>query len=146
VGRHQGQRDQPLATTRLGGDLDPIFGAGRTGPSQVAAVAAFLASPACQLNGEHLHAGAGHVARVFSGLARGWAKASEDLSAEEVLNHLESILDNSTHTEPDSVRDVLTSMASIVLGDPGEADERVARWLRQQATDLAQAASGSQTH
>ncbi|MCU1655643.1 MAG: short-chain dehydrogenase/reductase [Pseudonocardiales bacterium] len=124
----------PLAATRLGGaDLESVFGSEQLAPELVSAVALFLSSPRCRLNGEFLHAGAGHVARMFVGLTRGWAGRRPTLEAEEVEANLNEIMDLGDFHVPDSVQDTVLAMACEVLQDREEASVRVGRWLGRMA-------------
>ena len=124
----------PLAATRLGGtDLEVVFGTGTMAPESVAAVAVYLASKECALNGEFLHVGAGHVARLFLGLTSGWAGGA-DVRPEDIPAALADVHATDGWSDPESVTDVIASMAQVVLGDRAEAQHRVAQWLHASAS------------
>ena len=62
---------------------------------------AWLASPACSVNGEAFSAGCGRYARVFIGLAEGWlAPDGEPPTPGEVAAHLDEIEDRSRYGVP----------------------------------------------
>jgi NAD(P)-dependent dehydrogenase (short-subunit alcohol dehydrogenase family) len=105
----------PLAASRLGGTAEEVFG-NLAAPEMVAAVVLYLASPACTLNGEVLQAGASHVARLFFGESRGWAKRSSGLTPEEVEAHLPEILDVSNEIIPDRAQVITDHIREMVLG------------------------------
>ena len=127
----------PLAATRLGGtDLEPVFGPGMMAPEPVAAVATYLAAPECALNGEFLHVGAGHVARMFVGLTPGWS-GGIDLQPEDLRAALDQVRGTDGWSIPESVAEVISSMAQAIIGDKAEAERRLAGWTRAMATQHA---------
>ena len=120
----------PTATTRRGGLASQVFGS-LGEPDQVAAVITYLASPGCTLNGTVLHAGASHVARIFLGLTRGWAKGSPDLTVGDVRDHLDDVTQSDDFSIPGSPIDVTRLIAAMALNDPKEANARVDSWLAE---------------
>jgi NAD(P)-dependent dehydrogenase (short-subunit alcohol dehydrogenase family) len=67
-------------------------------PERVAPVAAYLVNEDCSLYGEILRAGGGHVGRIFIAETRGFD--SEELTVEDVRDHLGEILDESGYAIP----------------------------------------------
>lgn len=66
----------------------------------------FLASARCELTHHVFSACAGRYARVFAGLARGWlAEPGTSPSAEDVLAHLDELVDPEPYTIPSSIFD-----------------------------------------
>jgi NAD(P)-dependent dehydrogenase (short-subunit alcohol dehydrogenase family) len=59
-------------------------------PEQVSSVAAWLAHDACDISGETLLTGGGHVARQFVGISAGFAH--RELTPEQVAGHRDEIL------------------------------------------------------
>lgn len=108
----EGERDgirsnvvAPVARTRM---TEALVGTARAtlDPAAVAPVVAFLASPACELTGEVLTTSGGHVARVFTGLSRGWdPEPGCPLTPELVAANLGSIMDTSAFTIPRAAPD-----------------------------------------
>jgi NAD(P)-dependent dehydrogenase (short-subunit alcohol dehydrogenase family) len=117
----------PTADTRRGGPARALFG-DLAAPEMVAAVTAFLASRQCRLSGEVVLAGASHVAKMFIGTTRGWAKCSPDLSPEDVAVHLAEAFDMEGFSIPESVMDATMHIAECALGDRKEAEARLSAW------------------
>lgn len=90
----------PTARTRMTEDLlgDLVD---RFDPEHVAAVAAYLVSPACELTHHIITAGGGRVARVFLGSTPGWYAGSGPVSPEEVADAVDSIVDRDEFIVPD---------------------------------------------
>ena len=82
----------PYADSRLtGGVVAERHGATLATPATPTAVALFLLSSACPVNGETFHAGAGHVARVCYAVGQGWASGRPDISPEEIIANIGEI-------------------------------------------------------
>lgn len=94
----------PMATTRMSGDdLYADLPGPSVGPELVAPAVVYLASDECEVNGELWSVGAGSVARLFVGRARGYFKHPERdgaLTAEDVAANVESIRDVEDFSEP----------------------------------------------
>jgi NAD(P)-dependent dehydrogenase (short-subunit alcohol dehydrogenase family) len=93
----------PIARTRMteatmAPDLRDVLD-----PAYVAAAVAYLCSEACTLNGEILSAGGGRVARFFVGLTAGFGSAT--LTAEEIDDHIDEIMDETGYLVLDNVQD-----------------------------------------
>ncbi len=83
----------PIAATRLARESQTARFDGLMDPANVAAVVAYLVSPACLLSGETLHGGGSHVARAFVGVTVGWALGRNALTPEDVGDHLADAFD-----------------------------------------------------
>ena len=72
----------------------------------VVPLVAFLASRRCELTHHVFSACAGRYARVFSGLAHGWlAEPGTTPTADDVLAHLQELVDPEPYTIPSSIFD-----------------------------------------
>lgn len=91
----------PTARTRMTEDLLGDL-AGRFAPEHVAAVAAYLVSPACPLTHHIITAGGGRVSRVFLGSTPGWYSGPETATPEEIADALPEIADRERFIVPDS--------------------------------------------
>jgi NAD(P)-dependent dehydrogenase (short-subunit alcohol dehydrogenase family) len=93
--------------------IDYMFGARAAGshrlqddqsrfdPTVNVPMATYLASAQCILNGEGFTSAYGYYAKVFLGIANGWlAPNVEAVSAEDIKDHLDEILDITTFTTP----------------------------------------------
>lgn len=94
----------PVARTRMTETLASTAAA-TLDPAEISPVVAFLASPACELSGEVLTTSGGHVARVFTGLTRGWQPAGAPLTAEAIASNLDAILDTGGYSIPKTAAD-----------------------------------------
>lgn len=65
-------------------------------PSQVAAMAVYLASPQCTQTHEIYSAGGGRFARYAIGLNRGWFRTDDVATADDVLQNIDAIRDLDT--------------------------------------------------
>lgn len=75
-------------------------------PELVVPIVTYLASRACSLTHQSFSACAGRFARVFVGLAEGWAAARGSVpTAEDVASHLEQVVATEPHTIPTSIVD-----------------------------------------
>jgi NAD(P)-dependent dehydrogenase (short-subunit alcohol dehydrogenase family) len=106
----------PVAKTRL---TEKLLGplADSLAPEQVMPLALYLVSEECELTHEVFSVGGGRFARVFVGLAPGWAagKASRP-SVEDVRDHIDEIRSEAGYVVPASAQDelrlVLKALAS----------------------------------
>jgi len=82
----------PMAHTRMTGN---VLGddASLLAPDQVAPVVAWLAHESCELTGEVLTCGGGHVGRYVVGITQGWT--GDDIEMEDVAENQEAICDDS---------------------------------------------------
>jgi len=94
----------------------------RVGAELVAPLVSFLASRQCEVTGEVFSCGAGTYARVFTGVTRGWTSPTDQVTAEDVRDHLELIrstdewlLPRSAPHEMDIFAD---AYAELVQGSP----------------------------
>ncbi|KRF00967.1 short-chain dehydrogenase [Nocardioides sp. Soil777] len=103
----------PLARTRM---TESVLEADEAlSPEHVAPLVAYLASEQCRETHQVISAGAGHFARVFTGLAAGWqADPTRVVTAEEVAEHMGRILDPAIHTIPLSAPEELEMLAPVV--------------------------------
>jgi NAD(P)-dependent dehydrogenase (short-subunit alcohol dehydrogenase family) len=92
----------PLAQTRLAmGAFDSFEGL--FDPSKVSPLVVYLASPQAAVTGEVFSAGAGRYARAFVAMTPGWsAGLGEVVTAEDVRDHLDQIMDPTGHFVPAS--------------------------------------------
>lgn len=85
----------PGARTRMTegllGEMDALLD-----PSQVAAMAVYLASPQCEQTHEIFSAGGGRFARYVVGVNDGWFTPNGPASADDVLEHIDEIRDLDT--------------------------------------------------
>ena len=111
---------QHLGDTGDGSRLDPAAMAmmnavvSKLDPALVSPVVAFLVHEDCSVTGEIYTAGAGQVARFFTGRTRGYYDPS--LSIEDVRDHLAEIRDDTGYTIPtgprEEIMDLLRTIAS----------------------------------
>jgi hypothetical protein len=71
----------------------------------VSPLIAYLVSNECTLSGEVLSTGAGTYARVFAGLTLGWTSPGDTVTAEDVRDNLEKILELDGYRMPRSCPD-----------------------------------------
>jgi NAD(P)-dependent dehydrogenase (short-subunit alcohol dehydrogenase family) len=95
----------PIASTRMARDTQKQRFGDLMEPANVAAVVAYLLSPRCAISGEVLHAGGGHAARIFLGMARGWASRQTGVQPEDVEAHLDAVMDLRDHLVPANTND-----------------------------------------
>lgn len=105
----------PGARTRmtqglLGPEMDDLLD-----PSQVAAMAVFLASPQCSQTHEIYSAGGGRFARYVVGLNDGWFTADRPASPDDVLHNLAQIRDLSSLEVFDSGADELAVLRRMAV-------------------------------
>jgi NAD(P)-dependent dehydrogenase (short-subunit alcohol dehydrogenase family) len=107
----------PGAATAMGrGNLPPGYDrhfrvelrdalAPRREASGVAGIVLYLASDACEINGEMFSSICGRVARVVVGVTEGWVGDYAAMSPEDVRDHFTQICDPSGSHEPASLWD-----------------------------------------
>jgi NAD(P)-dependent dehydrogenase (short-subunit alcohol dehydrogenase family) len=93
----------PIAKTRLTENLlGPM--ADNLKAEFVTPLVTFLCSEACELTHELFDVGGGRYARIFVGMAKGWAAPKDTVpSAEDILSNLDTIRDQDGYTVPDSI-------------------------------------------
>jgi len=109
----------PVARTRMTdellGDLADVLD-----PAAVSPLVAALLSPRCAVTRETFSAAGGRYARIFSGLTPGWlAGTGGTPDPEDVLAHLDAILDTTTYSVPVNANEELMFLAQLLTG--GEA-------------------------
>jgi NAD(P)-dependent dehydrogenase (short-subunit alcohol dehydrogenase family) len=99
--------DTRMVTETLGEDLDAIRGfLDAIRPELVVPIVVHLASRSCDATHQVFSAGAGRFARVFVGLAEGWAASPGSTpTAEDIAEHLDEITDPDPHSIPTSIYD-----------------------------------------
>tara|TARA_B100000674_G_scaffold491937_1_gene510923 strand:- start:869 stop:1780 length:912 start_codon:yes stop_codon:yes gene_type:complete len=105
----------PIARTRmtedlLGADAD-IFH-----PQQTSPIVAYLASTESTLNQEVFSVGGGRVARIFTGLTRGWL-GPEAMTVEDVRDHMGQITSLDGFIQPESIADETKLMVDMLKED-----------------------------
>ncbi len=90
----------PIAATRMARDTQKQRFGELMDPANVAAVVTYLLSPGCQVSGETFQAGGSHAARIFLGMARGWASGKTGLQPEEVAAHIDDVMDLRDYVVP----------------------------------------------
>jgi len=104
----------PIARTRMTEQLlGPL--AEHLDPAQVMPLAVYLCSEACSLTHEVFSVGGGRYARVFIGLAKGWAagKGSRP-SVEDVRDHLSEIRATDGHVVPTGIGDEMAMLMAAL--------------------------------
>ena len=96
-----------MVTETLGGDVDAIRGfVDAIRPELVVPMVVYLASTACTGTHQVFSACAGRFARVFVGLAEGWAATpGATPTAEDIAAHLDEITAPDPHSIPASIYD-----------------------------------------
>lgn len=92
----------PIAATRMARDTQKQRFGDLMDPANVAAVVTYLLSPQCSVSGETFQAGGSHAARIFLGMARGWASGKTGLQPEEVAQHLDEVMDLKDYVVPEN--------------------------------------------
>jgi NAD(P)-dependent dehydrogenase (short-subunit alcohol dehydrogenase family) len=85
-------------------------------PSNVAAVACYLLSDECPVNGEIVHAGGSHVALGFLGQTIGWCSGHPGLQPEDVREHWGDALAMHDFAVPADAIDQMQLVERTVLG------------------------------
>jgi NAD(P)-dependent dehydrogenase (short-subunit alcohol dehydrogenase family) len=102
----------PVARTRMTEAFEnPLKD--RLGPERIAPVVAYLAHEFSTLSGEILSVGGGRIARVFVGVTRGYL-TDEEVTAEMVRDHLDTIFDPEGYILPGSSKDEGALLRSMV--------------------------------
>ena len=102
----------PVARTRM---TESILDGDALDPAHVAPLVAFLGSEANTQTHMVFSAGAGHFARVFTGLTAGWsADPGKQATACDIAAHIEQVLDTSAYTVPMSAGDELDGLADHI--------------------------------
>jgi NAD(P)-dependent dehydrogenase (short-subunit alcohol dehydrogenase family) len=104
----------PIARTRMTEQLlGPL--AAHLDPEQVTPLACFLVSEACTLTHEIFSVGGGRYARVFVGLAKGWAAGKGSRPGlEDVRDHLDEIMSTDGYTVPASINDEMAVLMAAL--------------------------------
>ena len=104
--------DTRMVTETLGGDLDAVRGfVEAIRPELVVPMVVFLASRACTTTSQVFSAGAGRFARVFVGLAEGWAAAPGTVpTAEDIAAQLDQITAPEPYSIPASIYDEVAQL------------------------------------
>jgi NAD(P)-dependent dehydrogenase (short-subunit alcohol dehydrogenase family) len=106
----------PIAKTRL---TESLLGpmADALEPEFVTPLVAFLASEACQLTHEIFDVGGGRYARIFIGLASGWAAPKGTTPAvEDIRDNLDAIRSTDDFVIPSSIADEMKAIAESMKG------------------------------
>ena len=105
----------PIARTRmteelLGDDAD-VFN-----PEQTSPIVAYLSSEESTLNQEVFSVGGGRVARIFTGLSRGWL-TSNAMTIEDIRDNMPQITDLDGFIQPKSIADETELMLKMLKED-----------------------------
>ncbi|MFJ5228238.1 SDR family NAD(P)-dependent oxidoreductase [Streptomyces sp. NPDC088400] len=90
-------------------------------PALVSPVVAFLAHEDCPVSGETYTAGAGQVARFFTGRTLGYYHSA--LSIEDVRDHLAEIRDETGHTTPADPGEEIAGLLRAIAANPEHVGE-----------------------
>jgi NAD(P)-dependent dehydrogenase (short-subunit alcohol dehydrogenase family) len=90
----------PIAATRMAREAQKERFGALMDPAAVGEAVVYLASPACALSGEVVHAGAGHWCRIFLGQTPGWAAGAPGVTAEALGDHLAEAFDDAGFAVP----------------------------------------------
>lgn len=104
----------PVAKSRMTEDLMGEL-VERFAPEFVTPVVAWLAHEDCPVTGEVYSCGAGHVARVFTGVTPGFTK-TDSLSVEDVRDHFEEIRDEDGYFVPANLTEELMATLKSLGG------------------------------
>ncbi|MFI5798705.1 SDR family NAD(P)-dependent oxidoreductase [Streptomyces sp. NPDC051677] len=111
-----GRPRHDAATTAM---MDAVVGS--LDPALVSPVVAFLAHEDCPVTGEIYTAGAGQVARFFTGRTRGYHHPA--LSMEDVRDHLAEIRDETGYTVPDGPGEEIAQLLRVIAVQSQRATE-----------------------
>ncbi len=106
----------PIAKTRL---TESLLGpmADALEPEFVTPLVAYLVSEECQLTHEIFDVGGGRYARIFIGLASGWAAAKGTTpSVEDIRDNLDAIRSTDEFVIPSSIADEMKAIAESMKG------------------------------
>jgi NAD(P)-dependent dehydrogenase (short-subunit alcohol dehydrogenase family) len=103
----------PAAATRMNAEM---LGerAGWLDPAAIAPVVAFLAHRSCELTGQVLAAGGGHVAAILVSVTSGITES--ELTAESVRDRIDAVLDPAGATVPRHIGDDLKQLFAALEG------------------------------
>ena len=99
-------------------DLRELIAPRRT-PESVAPMLLFLASRECAFSGEAFSAVAGRYARVIVGVTDGWYAPELDATPEDIVEHLDEIVDTETFFLPGTLFDEYEAMSHWVGASRG---------------------------
>ena len=104
----------PVARTRLTEELlGPM--AELLGPEHVAPLVAYLCSEECEHTHEIFDCGGGRYARIFIGLAPGWAAPKGSVaSPEDIRDNLPQIRNPEGYVIPDSIAEEMAALATLM--------------------------------
>jgi NAD(P)-dependent dehydrogenase (short-subunit alcohol dehydrogenase family) len=102
----------PVAKSRMTEDLMGDL-VDRFGPEYVSPLVAWLVHADVPVTGEVYSVGAGHVARVFTGVTTGYTNTA-DLTAEDIRDHFEQIRDEDGYTVPANLNEELMKTLSSI--------------------------------
>ncbi|MFC4012558.1 SDR family NAD(P)-dependent oxidoreductase [Nonomuraea purpurea] len=112
-----GEADRQL-TPEARAMMDAV--AGKLDPALVSPVVAFLSHEDCPITGETYTAGAGQVARFFTGRTRGYYHPT--LSIEDIRDHLSEIRDETGYTTPAEPGEEIAQLLQAIAATPKLAD------------------------
>ncbi len=102
----------PVAKTRMTEELLGAM-ADKLDASFITPVVAWLAHEDVPVSGEVYSCGGGHVARVFTGVTKGWTD-TESLSVEDIRDHFEEIRNEDGYTVPANLtEELMTTLAAL---------------------------------
>jgi NAD(P)-dependent dehydrogenase (short-subunit alcohol dehydrogenase family) len=106
----------PIANTRLTKELlGPL--ADSLEPEQVTPLVCYLVSEECELTHEVFSVGGGKFARIFVGMAPGWAAGKgAKPSVEEVRDHMDQIRNQEGYAVPNSIGDEMGLLMESLKG------------------------------
>ena len=104
----------PVAKSRMTEDLlGPLVD--KLGPELITPVVAWLAHEEVPVTGEVYSCGGGHVARVFTGVTKGWTD-TESLTVEDIRDHFDEIRDEDDYLVPANLTEELQATLSALGG------------------------------
>ena len=104
----------PVAKSRMTEDLlGPLVD--KLGPEFITPVVAWLAHEDVPVSGEVYSCGGGHVARVFTGVTKGWTD-TESLTVEDIRDHFDEIRDEDGYAVPANLTEELTGTLKALGG------------------------------
>jgi len=106
----------PIAKTRL---TESLLGpmADALDPEYVTPLVAYLVSEKCELTHEIFDVGGGRYARIFVGLAKGWAAPKGGApSIESIADNMDAIRDTEGYSIPTSIADEMKAIAESLKG------------------------------
>ncbi len=104
----------PVAKSRMTEDLlGPLVD--KLGPEFITPVVAWLAHEDCPVTGEVYSCGGGHVARIFTGVTKGWTD-TESLTVEDIRDHFDEIRDQTGYVVPANLTEELQATLAALGG------------------------------